>query len=101
MTQDECIKQAIGRVNRYFPKTGGIQGLEFLMKFAREALDPMTRRDQVIDPGEATAEKWNPETHKSETVAVKLHPARPVAPYVYGPQDVLWLEREIRRRAGL
>ena len=97
MTQAECIKQAIGRIRWQ----GMVDSRTILERFAAEALEPMTRRDQTEVDGLAVAEKWNPETHTSDTVTVQLHRPRRVAPYIYGPADVLWLEWEIRRRAGL
>ena len=97
MTQDQCINQAIGRIGRI----GRRIDRAVLAGFAVEALEPFIKRDQTMVDGKGYAEKFNPETFTSETVAVQLHRPRQVAPYNYGPQDVLWLEREIRRRAGL
>ena len=97
MTQDQCIQQAIGRIGRIGRKVGR----EALRCFAFEALEPMTKRDQTIDPGVVTEDRFDPETFLHSTVTTQIHPPRPVAPYNYGPTDVLWLEREIRRRAGL
>lgn len=95
MTQAECVKQAIGRI-----KAPSVDR-RLLTRFADEALEPLTKRDETVVDGRRTAEKYDRATFTSETVAVELHPARRVAPYNYGPADVLWLEREIRRRAGL
>lgn len=97
MTQDQCIEQAIGRIGRI----GRNVPRQMLEAFAQEALAPMTMRDRTIDPGTVTADEFNPETFEHRTVTRQIHPPRPVAPYNYGPLDVLWLERELRRRVGL
>jgi hypothetical protein len=97
MTQDQCIQQAIGRVGRI----GRQIDRAVLEGFAKEALEPMTKRDQTIAPGTVTEDKFDPETFTHTTVTRQIHPPRPVAPYKYGPLDVLWLEQELRRRAGL
>ena len=95
MTQDECIKQAIRRIGRtQYPAA-------YLLALAVEALQPLTERDKTQMDGKARAEKYDRATFSSTTVEVQLHPPRPVRPYVSNPADVLWLEREIRRRAAL
>ncbi len=97
MTQDQCIKQAIGRIGR----VGRTVGVERLAQFAADVLLPLTNRDATIDPGLILVDEVDPETGEHRTVERRIHPPRRVAPYNYGAQDVLWLEREIRRRAGL
>ena len=95
MTQDDCIKEAIRRIGRtHIPAA-------VLMEYARESLEPLTRRDQTMTDGKGFAEKYDRATFSSSTVEVQLHAPRLVAPYRYGPADVLWLAREIRRRAHI
>ena len=100
MTQDECIKQAINRI-KHVKHVDRTRELETWTQFAKEALEPLTKRDVTVVDGKATAEKYDRSTFSSSTVEVQLHAPRQVQPYKYGPADVLWLEREIRRRAGL
>jgi hypothetical protein len=96
MTRDECIRQAIGRIVRLSDNRRGK-----LHEIALEALAPLDVRDKTVVDGRGYAERRDPETGEMETVEVQLHPPGPVVPYRYGTQDVLWLEREIRRRAGI
>lgn len=95
MTQDECIRQAIRRIGRTQVPNAS------LLQFASEALEPLTKRDATTVDGKATSEKYDRATFSSKTVEFQLHAPRLVRPYRYGPADVLWLEREIRRRANL
>jgi hypothetical protein len=97
MTKDECIRQAIGRLGRI-----GYSRLDMaaLTLFAEQAVEQIVQRDMTQVDGRGFKEKWDPVTHESTIVETQLHSLRLVRAYVYGPADVLWLEREVRRRAG-
>ena len=95
MTQQECVDAAIRRVGTNRVPRGN------LLQFAAEALGPLTRRDETMVDGKGTVENFDRATFKSETVEIQLHRPRHVAPYRYGPADVLALEREIRRRVTI
>lgn len=97
MTRDECMKQALARIGH----RGSHWPAVALRGFALDAMAPFIRRDETMVDGKATSEEIDIETGEKRTVEVQLHPQRLVAPYNYGINEVLWLEREIRRRAGL
>lgn len=94
MTRDECIRQAVWHVGSVKIKR------EQIFQFADEALAPIDKRDSTMVDGKGFKDTID-EDGNHKTVEIQIHPPRKVAPYNYGPQDVLWLEREIRRRAGL
>jgi hypothetical protein len=94
MTRDEVKKQALGRLKLSM----SLQLLAQADQIADEILAPMKKRDETVVDGKSLAEKYDRATFTTHTVEVELHPRRTVRPFVYGPADVLSLERAIRRR---
>lgn len=93
----ELKKATRARLRRVENAIGG----DAVEKLLDEILEPYAQRDSTMHDGTGLVDQVDEETGEHRSIPIQFHPPRPVAPFVFGPESVVWLEREVKMRARL
>lgn len=95
MTRDECKRQAMrtARVPAWLVQEANAAAEKWFASY--------DQHDSAVNSGEATRDEFDGETFEHRTVKVQFHPPRKVAPFSFGPAEVMALARELRRELKL
>ena len=97
MNADECKRQAVLQI--HVPASS--DRYAELDSAVAKWIAPYVARDATMDPGVVLVDEVDSGTFEHRTVEKRLHPARQVRPFEFGPAEVQDLANHIRRELRL